>query len=50
MGEWFRNVWYAVKTVGQGMWVTLITMGKTYQRKTFTQIYEYPERALGFPI
>ena len=43
MLEWFRNIWVAVVTVLQGMWVTLVTMGKTYQRKTFTQIYEYPE-------
>ncbi|HLJ12378.1 MAG TPA: 4Fe-4S binding protein, partial [Planctomycetaceae bacterium] len=23
--------------------MTLVTMGRTYQRKAFTQIYEYPE-------
>lgn len=43
MRQWFRNVWMAVSTVLQGLWVTMVTMGKTYQRKTFTQIYEYPE-------
>src|SRR5450756_760714 len=43
MGEWFRNVRVAISTVLQGMWITLVTMGKTYQRKAFTQIYEYPE-------
>lgn len=26
------------------MWVTLRLAGKTYQRKTFTEVYEYPER------
>ena len=43
MREWFRNVWVAVSTVAYGMWVTLRTMGKTYSRRAFTEIYEYPE-------
>ena len=43
MGEWFRNVWVAVKTVAHGMWVTLFTMGSTYRRRAFTEVYEYPE-------
>jgi formate hydrogenlyase subunit 6/NADH:ubiquinone oxidoreductase subunit I len=43
MFRWFRNVFVAVSTLIQGMWVTLLTMLKTYQRKTFTHIYEYPE-------
>ena len=41
--EWFRNVWLAVTTVAQGMWITLRTMTKTYERKSFAEIYEYPE-------
>lgn len=41
--EWCRNIWVAVYTVVTGLWVTLITAGKTYNRKTFTEIYEYPE-------
>jgi NADH-quinone oxidoreductase subunit I len=43
MREWFRNVWVAVITVLKGLWVTLWTMGKTYRRRAFTEIYEYPE-------
>ena len=43
MKEWFRNVWIAVYTVLHGMLVTLRTMGKTYGRRTFTEVYEYPE-------
>ena len=44
MGEWFRNLFTAVSTVFKGMWVTLRVMRNTYQRKAFTQIYEYPEQ------
>ena len=33
MREWFRNVWIAVSTVLQGLWVTLITMGKTSETR-----------------
>ncbi|HRA89238.1 MAG TPA: NADH-quinone oxidoreductase subunit I [Planctomycetaceae bacterium] len=43
MLEWFRNVWMSVITVLQGMYVTLLTMMKTYNRRTFTEVYEYPE-------
>ena len=43
MLEWFRNVWMSVTTVLQGMYVTLLTMMKTYNRRTFTEVYEYPE-------
>jgi NADH-quinone oxidoreductase subunit I len=43
MREWFRNVWTAVSTVVKGLAVTIGVMRKTYQRKAFTQIYEYPE-------
>ena len=43
MVEWFRNVWVAVSTVIQGLMVTLGIMGKTYRRRTFTEVYEYPE-------
>ena len=41
--EWLRNIWVAVYTVVTGLWVTLITAQKTYSRKTFTEVYEYPE-------
>ena len=43
MWAWIRNVWVTVTTVLYGMWVTLITMSKTYRRKAFTEVYEYPE-------
>jgi len=45
MLTWFRNLFSSVITVLQGMYVTLITMLKTFRRKrqTFTDIYAYPE-------
>ena len=36
--------WPTVKTVGQGMYVTLWYFIQTYRRKAFTQQFEYPER------
>ncbi len=48
MFMWFRNVWMAVTTVLHGMYVTMITMLKTYQhkRRTFADTYAYPEEPL----
>lgn len=45
MWQWFRDIADAVKTVAQGMVVTLRYWLKTYdpQRKTFTEHFEYPE-------
>ena len=43
MIRWFQNVLRAVYTVAYGMWVTLWTMLRTYRRKAFTEVYEYPE-------
>ena len=43
MREWFRNVLIAIWTVLKGMWATIWTMSKTYRRRAFTQVYEYPE-------
>ncbi len=43
MREWFRNIWVAVSTVLYGLSVTIRTMWKTYGRRTFTEVYEYPE-------
>src|SRR5262249_54439586 len=43
MRTWFRNVVQAVKTVAQGMWITLWYFFQTYRRKAFTQQFEYPE-------
>ena len=44
MLEWFRNIWTAVSTVAQGMWVTLRVWLRTYrpEKKTFTEHFEYP--------
>ena len=43
MINWFRNLYLAVSTVAQGLAVTIVTMMKTYNRRTFTEVYEYPE-------
>ena len=45
MNEWFRNLFSAVKTVAEGMLVTLRVFGSTYDqtRRTFTEHFEYPE-------
>ena len=43
MRIWFRNVLQAVKTVAQGMYITLWYFLQTYRRKTFTERFEYPE-------
>ena len=43
MYTWFQNVVQTVKTVSQGMYVTLWYFMQTYRRKTFTERYEYPE-------
>lgn len=58
MREWFRNVYLAIKTVGQGMYITLWYFFQTYRHRrhfdevvrpdaglggTFTQHFEYPE-------
>src|SRR6201981_1057393 len=43
MGSWLRNILQAVKTVGEGMYVTLWYFFQTYRRRAFTQQFEYPE-------
>ena len=45
MREWFRNLVTAIRTVLEGMAVTLRVFGSTYdqKRRTFTEHYEYPE-------
>jgi NADH-quinone oxidoreductase subunit I len=43
MGEWFRNLYLAIKTVGEGMYITLWYFFQTYKRRAFTQQFEYPE-------
>ena len=44
MRDWLNNIYLAVKTVAQGMYVTLWYFLQTYKRKAFTQTFEYPER------
>src|SRR5436305_15042944 len=44
MRTWLSNVLLAIKTVGQGMYVTLWYFFQTYKRKTFTSIFQYPEK------
>jgi NADH-quinone oxidoreductase subunit I len=48
MFEWFRNIFVAVKTVADGMLVTLRYWLKTYfkNRGAFTEKFEYPEKAV----
>jgi NADH-quinone oxidoreductase subunit I len=45
MREWLRNLVTAIRTVLEGMSVTLRVFGSTYdqKRRTFTEHYEYPE-------
>jgi NADH-quinone oxidoreductase subunit I len=45
MRQWFRDVFSAVYTVAEGLWVTMRYWVKTYdpERKTFTEHFEYPE-------
>src|SRR3954451_5781345 len=43
MRTWLNNIVLAVKTVGQGMYITLWYFLQTYRRKTFTERFEYPE-------
>jgi len=43
MIAWLKNVLLAVKTVGQGLYVTLWYFFQTYRRNTFTERFEYPE-------
>jgi NADH-quinone oxidoreductase subunit I len=45
MRRWLRNVYLAVITVAQALWVCLRYWFRTYdpKRKTFTEQYEYPE-------
>jgi NADH-quinone oxidoreductase subunit I len=40
---WFQNIVQAVKTVAQGMDITLWYLLQTFRRKTFTERFEYPE-------
>ena len=46
--DWFGNIWLAVVTVAQALWVTIRYWVITYdpKRRTFTEHYEYPELPL----
>jgi len=48
MRQWFLNIFEAVATVAQAMWVSMRYWIKTYnpERRTFTERYEYPELPL----
>jgi NADH-quinone oxidoreductase subunit I len=41
--SWFADVILAIKTVAQGMYVTLWYFLQTFRRRTFTERFEYPE-------
>jgi NADH-quinone oxidoreductase subunit I len=43
MRAWFSNVILAIRTVAQGMYITLWYLFLTFRRRTFTERYEYPE-------
>src|SRR5437762_2281836 len=43
MRTWLHNVLLAIRTIAQGMYITLWYFVQTYRRKTFTERYEYPE-------
>ena len=46
--NWLANIWTAVRTVGEAMWVTIRYWARTYNpaRRTFTEQFEYPELPL----
>src|SRR5262245_35651713 len=44
MRTWLGNVLLAIKTVGEGLYVTLWYFFQTYKRRAYTQQFEYPER------
>ncbi len=46
MLNWLLNIWSAVRTVAEGLVVTLRSWLVTYKqgRGAFTQRFEYPER------
>jgi len=41
--RWLRDIGVVIRTVALGMFTTARTMARTYQRRTFTEAYEYPE-------
>ena len=51
MIRWFKNIYDAVVTVADALWVGIRYWFKTYnpKRRTFTEHYEYPELPLSLP-
>jgi NADH-quinone oxidoreductase subunit I len=43
MRSWFADVILAIKTVAQGMYITLWYFLQTFRRRTYTERFEYPE-------
>jgi NADH-quinone oxidoreductase subunit I len=43
MRLWFANIILAVKTVAEGMYITLWYLLQTFRRHTYTERFEYPE-------
>src|SRR6266566_4709546 len=43
MRSWFANVIQAIKTVAEGMYITLWYFLQTFRRRTYTERFEYPE-------
>ncbi|MFO0844705.1 MAG: 4Fe-4S binding protein [Gemmataceae bacterium] len=43
MRVWFANIFRTVKTVGEGMYITLWYLLQTFRRRTYTERFEYPE-------
>jgi NADH-quinone oxidoreductase subunit I len=52
MWNWLRNIWLAIYTVGQGMYVTLRYWFITYRpdRGAFTERFEYPEKPVPVAV
>lgn len=48
MRRWIRDVYLAIKTVAEGLYITLWYFLQTYRRRAFTQQFEYPE--VGVPV
>jgi NADH-quinone oxidoreductase subunit I len=44
MVTWFRNVFQAITTLADGMWITLMYFVQSFRRRTFTEHFAYPEK------
>ena len=44
MRSWFANVVSAISTVAAGLWITLKAALRTYRRRAYAEVYEYPEK------